>query len=213
LRSVTAHGSQAWVCRGQPTPSLIHEPNRVTRTAGVVPFMARRLPPPYQNSPCILTVHGVCFQCVQLGATTIYLTIDHNAGIPVSAQIADQITYQVVNGTLAPGTKIPSVRGLAAELKLNPTTVARVYQQLETEGVIETRRGRGTFIAARRPAYTPDEQARRLAPLIRNLVLEAGKLGLDYGALQQLINTEVDSITREIPPEHSAAADKQGDPS
>ena len=125
----------------------------------------------------------------------MYLSIDHNAGIPISAQIAEQITYQVVSGILAPGTKIPSVRGLAADLKLNPTTVARVYQQLETEGIIETQRGRGTFIATHRVAFADEEKRRRLAPLIRNLVLEAGKLGVCYDDLIQRIHDEIDAIT------------------
>ncbi len=130
-----------------------------------------------------------------VGGRTIYLKIDHNAGIPVSAQIAEQITYQVVSGTLAPGAKIPSVRGLASDLSLNPTTVARVYQQLESDGIIYTQRGRGTFIAPHRTAYTSAEQQRRLAPLIRNLVVEAGKLGLDFDTLNRLINEEITAIT------------------
>ncbi len=129
-----------------------------------------------------------------LGAHTIYLKIDHNAGIPISAQMLEQIKYQVISGTLEPGTKIPSVRALAAELKLNPTTVARVYQQLETEGVFQTQRGRGTFIAARRAAYTSEEQRRRLAPLIRALVVEAGQLGLDYEELVAMVEAEVVAI-------------------
>ncbi len=134
-----------------------------------------------------------------LGAHAIYLKIDHNAGIPVSAQIAEQITYQVVSGKLAPGAKIPSVRALAAELTLNPTTVARVYQQLEADGLIYTQRGRGTFIAPHRTAYTLAEKKRRLSPAIRALVLEAGKVGLDYEKLQHLIDEEIEAITGEKP--------------
>ncbi|MBL7647325.1 MAG: GntR family transcriptional regulator [Candidatus Hydrogenedentes bacterium] len=129
-----------------------------------------------------------------LGAHAIYLKIDHNAGIPISAQMLEQIKYQVISGTLEPGTKIPSVRALAAELKLNPTTVARVYQQLEMEGVFQTQRGRGTFIAARRTAYTSEEQRRRLAPLIRSLVVEAGRLGMGYEELVAMVEAEVAAI-------------------
>jgi len=109
----------------------------------------------------------------------------------------EQIKYQVVSGTLPPGAQVPSVRGLAAELKLNPTTVARVYQQLEAEGVFQTQRGRGTFVAQRRTAYTTAEQRRRLAPLIRSLVVEAGNLGLDYDELLALMEKEIEAITPE----------------
>ena len=123
----------------------------------------------------------------------MYFTIDHHCGIPVSAQIAEQIKYRVVSGALAPGERLPSVRSLAEELRLNPTTVARVYRQLEADGVIYTQAGSGTFVAGRSPGLTQSEQRRRLEPQIRNLIVEAGRLGVDYDRLQSWI---ADAITR-----------------
>lgn len=124
----------------------------------------------------------------------MHLTIDYHSGVPVSAQIVDQIKYLVVAGRLAPGEQIPSVRALAATLKLNPTTVARVYNQLESEGVIFTQPGRGTFIAPRRPGLTLDEKRRRLQGAVRALVVEAGRLGLGYDELLRLLTREIDAI-------------------
>ena len=132
------------------------------------------------------------------GGDAIYLKIDHNAGVPVSAQMLEQIKYQAVSGALAQGARVPSVRALAAELKLNPTTVARVYQQLEAEGVFQTQRGRGTYIAPRRAAYTAAERRRRLAPLIRNLVVEAGQLGVGFDELLALLEGEIEAITSDL---------------
>jgi GntR family transcriptional regulator len=121
----------------------------------------------------------------------MYLSIDHNSGIPVTAQIVDQVKYLVVSGRLQPGEQVPSVRGLAAELKLNPTTVARAYKQLEAAEIIYTQRGLGTFIARERSALTQDEKHRRLSGAIRDLVVEAGRIGLDYIDLISLVEKEI----------------------
>ncbi len=92
----------------------------------------------------------------------MYFTIDHHSGVPVSAQIIQQLKYRVVSGALPPGERLPSVRALAEQLKVNPTTIARVYRQMESEGVIFTQTGSGTFISGRPPGLTQAEQRRRL---------------------------------------------------
>ncbi len=124
----------------------------------------------------------------------MYIRIDHNSGVPISAQIIDQIKYLAVSGALEGNEKIPSVRGLASQLKLNPTTVARVYRQLEAEEIIFTQRGKGTFIAPRRSGLTHEEKQRRLEGDIRKLVVEAGRLGLDFDDLLLLIRQEIEEL-------------------
>lgn len=109
----------------------------------------------------------------------MYIRIDHNSGVPVSAQIVDQIKYLAVSGALECNAQLPSVRSLAAELKLNPTTVARAYRQLEMEGISFTMPGRGTFIAPRHSGLTGTEKRRRLKDDVRRLVVEAERLGFD----------------------------------
>ena len=124
----------------------------------------------------------------------MYIKIDHNSGIPISAQMVDQIKYLAVSGALKGNDKIPSVRALASELKLNPTTVARVYRQLEADEIIYTQRGSGTFIAPRRSALTKNEKERRLAGDIRKLVVEAGRMGMDFDDLMLLVCDEIEAI-------------------
>ena len=124
----------------------------------------------------------------------MHLVLDHHSGVPVSAQIAEQVKYLAVSGQLAAGEQIPSVRGLATRLGLNPTTVARVYRQLEAEGVIYTQPGRGAFVSARPPGLTRGEQRRRLEGEIRRLVVEAGRLGVDYRDLEGWIEEEINRI-------------------
>ncbi len=65
-----------------------------------------------------------------------------------------------MSGQIAAGTQLPSVRDLSAELHINPLTVAKVYQFLERDGLVETRRGLGTFVAAMTQELTKTEQAR-----------------------------------------------------
>ncbi|MEE9240734.1 MAG: GntR family transcriptional regulator [bacterium] len=124
----------------------------------------------------------------------MYIHIDHNSGVPISSQIVDQIKYLAVCGALRGNEKIPSVRGLASQLNLNPTTVARVYRQLEAEEIIFTQRGKGTFIAPRRSGLTQAEKGRRLEGDIRRLVVEAGRLDLDFDDLLTLIRREIEEL-------------------
>jgi GntR family transcriptional regulator len=128
----------------------------------------------------------------------VHLSIDHHSGVPVSTQIVEQVKYLVVSGALAAGDQVPSVRGLAEQLKLNPTTVARVYRQLEAEGIIHTHPGRGTFVAALRGGLTMAEKRARLAGDARRLVVEAGRLGLDYEELQRLVEREIEAISNRV---------------
>jgi len=74
--------------------------------------------------------------------------IDHGAAIPPYEQLRTQLAAQAASGTLAPGTKLPTVRALAADVGLAINTVARVYRELEADGVVVTEGRRGTFVAA-----------------------------------------------------------------
>lgn len=76
------------------------------------------------------------------------LDIQRTRGHPVYLQIVDQIERRVAASTLSPGDPLPSVRALAQQLGLNPNTVVRAYRELEARGLVESRHGQGTFIAA-----------------------------------------------------------------
>ncbi len=75
------------------------------------------------------------------------LDIDHHNGIPIYRQIMDQIRRQIVSELLAENSKLPSVRDLAAQIKVNPMTVSKAYAYLEMEGLLLRNRGIGLFIA------------------------------------------------------------------
>ena len=73
-------------------------------------------------------------------------TVDPHSGVPIYLQLIEQIKRSVALGVLAPGEQLPTVKQLATDLTLNPNTVARVYRELERDGIIETSPGRGSFI-------------------------------------------------------------------
>ena len=95
------------------------------------------------------------------------LTLDHRHPTPLYAQIEHGLRGAIAAGRLPAGTQLPTVRQLAVELSVNANTVARVYADLERAGVLETRRGVGTFVAASQPAVA---QRRGREPELRALV-------------------------------------------
>jgi GntR family transcriptional regulator len=76
-----------------------------------------------------------------------FFSVDPHAGAPLYQQLAEQIKRAIAVGALAPGERLPTVKGLALDMKLNANTVARVYRELEREGIIATAPGRGSFVS------------------------------------------------------------------
>ncbi|MCK4807228.1 MAG: GntR family transcriptional regulator [Candidatus Aegiribacteria sp.] len=74
-------------------------------------------------------------------------SIDSRSAIPVYEQLKRQIVLHIVSGRLDEGEKVPSIRELAAALRINPNTVAKTYRQLETDGFVTSRKGLGVFIS------------------------------------------------------------------
>ncbi len=92
-------------------------------------------------------------------------SIDFRSGIPVYVQIVEQVQSHLAKGNLSPGDQLPTVRQLAAELRVNFNTVARAYRMLDEAGLISTQQGRGTYILDR-----PDDEQIRM---LKNKSLEA----------------------------------------
>src|SRR5512136_63847 len=99
--------------------------------------------------------------------------ISTGSSTPIYRQITDQVRLAVAMGRLGVGDQLPSVRGLAEELVVNPNTVARAYGDLAREGLIESRAGRGVFVTRKRKMFTREEGRRRLEPLLAGLIGEA----------------------------------------
>src|SRR5436189_2593973 len=106
------------------------------------------------------------------------VTVDPRDATPIYAQLERGIRASIATGRLQPGDQLPTVRQLAVELRVNANTVARVYAELERSGVIETRRGVGSFITATRTeARPPREHDRRLRAFVTRVLADADAAG------------------------------------
>jgi GntR family transcriptional regulator len=121
-----------------------------------------------------------------------FFSVDPHGGAPIYVQLAEQIKRAIAVGALTPGERLPTVKALAHELKLKPNTVARVYRDLEHDGVIATAPGRGSFVRdngvvgeARRAATDVSQRA------IDDAVREARSLGVTHGEVRAIADASI----------------------
>src|SRR5262245_30679629 len=106
------------------------------------------------------------------------VAIDPRDPTPIYAQLDRALRAAIAAGRLHPGDQLPTVRQLAVDLRVNANTVARVYADLERDGVLETRRGVGSFVSAPRLQARPAaEHARRLRAFVTRLLADAAAAG------------------------------------
>lgn len=91
------------------------------------------------------------------------LILDDAEGRPVYRQVADEIEREIATGILRAGEPLPALRTLAAELRINPNTVQHAYKLLSLRGLVEVKRGQGTFVRASREPRAPMRHAREIA--------------------------------------------------
>lgn len=112
--------------------------------------------------------------------------LDSRSKVPIYAQIVEQVKSLLAAGVLSPGDQLPTVREVAAELRVNFNTVARAYRLLHDEGVISTQQGRGTFVLARAPGQ---DQARSrqeyVARMVAGWLAEAERMGIRPAEVDQ----------------------------
>jgi len=111
-------------------------------------------------------------------------SIDSTSPTPIYAQLDRSIRAAIATGELEQGAQLPTVRQLAVDLSVNANTVARVYAQLERDGILETRRGVGTFVReSLSPQAARAHRERELRELIRRFVGDAALLGFTLSEL------------------------------
>jgi GntR family transcriptional regulator len=116
-------------------------------------------------------------------------------GLPIYQQIVDQIQYRIMSGQLCVGDELPTIRGLAEELRVNPNTVARAYRELENQGLVEKRRTTGTFVAELPTTRSLAERRRLLTPHLDKLIIQSRQLGFSVDDLLDLLRKRDTQIT------------------
>lgn len=121
----------------------------------------------------------------------LFHDIDARSPIPLYAQIAERVRLAIATGALGSAALLPSVRQLAAELRVNPATVIQAYRELESQGYVEIRHGAGTFVRELAPGRRAKERSKHAVRLVRRLIAEARRNGVSMAELQQAIETEI----------------------
>jgi GntR family transcriptional regulator len=114
--------------------------------------------------------------------------------VPYYQQVVQQIKWLITSGAVAPGDRLPTVREMAAALTLNPNTVARAYQDLEREGVVETRRGQGTFACTPAVRLSRAERRQIIADLLDRALVDARHVGLSPEDVIALLHERIQEM-------------------
>lgn len=115
------------------------------------------------------------------------IVLDFKSNKPIYEQIVEQIKFHVLKGHLKPGDAIPSIRKLALDISVTPGTVAKAYQELERQHIIETIRAKGTFIAGTIIPKQDEERMLESRKLMRSAVLELKMMGIEKSEIVQIV--------------------------
>ncbi len=121
----------------------------------------------------------------------MFFSIDPSDGVPIYEQIVRQVKFAIADGVLVGGQMVPSVRQLSKDLAINPNTIARAYQELQSDLVLEPLRGRGLVV--RRDSLTRCTKARNaiVVDAFRNALRDALAGGMSVNDLRELFEAEL----------------------
>jgi GntR family transcriptional regulator len=127
---------------------------------------------------------------------SLSFSISPASDVPIFRQIMQQIQRAVAVKRLQVGEQLPAVRTLAEELVINPNTVARSYQELIREGILESRSGRGVFVAEWRQVLSEEERLRRLLHAAEQLCHQAILVGAGLPEIRAILDTKWEELQR-----------------
>jgi GntR family transcriptional regulator len=127
-----------------------------------------------------------------MAGPAVSFTLNPANGVPIYRQIIQQIEYAILSGRVQPGDRLPTIRSLAVDLKINPNTIARAYGELEIRGILATQVGSGTYVSDKAPllgeAVSAEEGlSRKIQEVLGSFVQDMKALGLDKAELPELI--------------------------
>ena len=126
-----------------------------------------------------------------------WVQISSGSNEPIYSQVVTQISRAIAQGLISPGDKLPAVRNLAAELVINPNTVARAYTILEQQGLVTTKTGSGTYATDPRLRDKDVSQLNILNDRIDNIITQALNLGLSHDEILELLRRRLSKFSSE----------------
>lgn len=121
------------------------------------------------------------------------IIISNSSDKPIYEQISSQIKNAILSGELTTGTALPSIRALASDLHVSVITTKRAYSDLEALGFIETRQGKGSFVAGGNVELLREEQLRHIERLLQEAIDQAEAAGVSQAELHDILDTLAES--------------------
>jgi len=137
----------------------------------------------------------ICYTTVETEAI-MHIHVDFHSGEPIYRQIVEAIKFKIAGGRLSPGTKLPSVRGLAQELQINMRTVVKAYEELDRCGLVVMQQGRGVFVTQPQDTLPVRERRKVLRDLTRRLLAEATRLGATSDEVVEVVRAEAIALEK-----------------
>jgi GntR family transcriptional regulator len=119
-----------------------------------------------------------------------------SSGVPIYLQLMEQVKHAIETGALKAGDQLPGIRPLAEELVINPNTVAKVYRELEHEGVIELRHGAGAFVSASARGKRAAEKVRAGQSIVAAAVEKLHARGMSDEEIRRLFEAELSGVSK-----------------
>ena len=117
----------------------------------------------------------------------VRFSLDAASGVPFYRQIIQQIEHAILSRRLESGDRLPTIRSLAVELKINPNTIAKAYGELEIRGIVVTQVGSGTYVSDKRPPEEDAELLRKISGRVASFVRDLEALGVDREEMAALV--------------------------
>ena len=137
-----------------------------------------------------------------------WVQISSGSNEPIYTQVVGQISRAIAQGLIKPGEKLPAVRNLAAELVINPNTVARAYTILEQQGLVTTKTGSGTYASDPRLRDKDVRELNILNDRVDNIITQGLNLGLSHEEIVELLRGRLSKFSSEKQKEKGSDADE-----
>jgi GntR family transcriptional regulator len=124
----------------------------------------------------------------------MFFEVDLTSSKAVYQQLIDQVKLAVASDRLQTGDRLPPIRDVAVQVRVNRNTVARVYAELEREGIVYTRAGQGCFISDRGSSLSRAEQRRQIITRLEEIIAQARLFGMTREKLSEMFQERLDAI-------------------